>query len=158
MIKKDVFYEVRYRLGDKYHLSRELDWDEEKKGLYTKSWKLFLKYDGYMEDYSKPIMTSETNTEKELLKFAKKNSFYKIDRIILQANVIISLIFMALVIINSFFRIKWLTFFFYGGEFVLITVSIIVFIFLNKNDKAMQKYFKKRWELINERTNIKRNK
>lgn len=58
---------------DKYHLYQELNLGSE-----NIKWKLFEKYDGWMHDGSEPIMTSETNTEKELLKFARKHKEYKI--------------------------------------------------------------------------------
>lgn len=45
---------------------------------FNETWKLFEKYDGWMTDGSEPIMTSETNTEKELLRFARKHKEYKI--------------------------------------------------------------------------------
>lgn len=56
---------------NKYHLCVTFD------GI-IETWKLFEKYDGWMTDGSEPIMTSETNTEKELLRFAKKHKEYKI--------------------------------------------------------------------------------
>lgn len=58
---------------DKYHL-----YQESTLGSKNTKWKLFEKYDGWMHDGSEPIMTSETNTEKELLKFAKQHKEYKI--------------------------------------------------------------------------------
>ena len=58
---------------DKYHLNEEFVF-----GNKNTKWKLFEKYDGWMTDGSEPIMTSETNTEKELLKFARKHKEYKI--------------------------------------------------------------------------------
>lgn len=56
---------------NKYHLCVTFDG-------FNETWKLFEKYDGWMTDGSEPIMTSETNTEKELLKFARKHKEYKI--------------------------------------------------------------------------------
>ena len=158
MSKRNVFDKVRYYLGDNYYLNQELDWDEEKKEVYTKTWKLFLKYDGYMEDGSSPIMTNENNKEKELLKFAKENRIYKIDKIYSVTAIIMAWSMFFVTIINCFFKIKELRLFVLGVDFSIILSSIIVFIFLNKNDKAMQKYFKRRWELINETRNIRRNK
>jgi len=56
---------------NKYHLCVTFDG-------FNETWKLYEKYDGWMTDGSEPIMTSETNTEKELLKFARKHKEYKI--------------------------------------------------------------------------------
>lgn len=148
MSNMDIFDKARMYLGDYYHLHQNLEWNKEKKELYTKSWKLFLKYNGYLEDGSEPIMTSETNTEKDLLKFAKENRFYQIDIVILKGNLFIAMCFFILTIINSFFRIKELRFFFYGGEFVLMTIGIVASIFLTKNSQSTRKYFERRREKI----------
>ena len=60
--------------------------DIKKYHLYTNSngeWSLFRFYDDfneYMSPDNKPIMTSKTHTEKELLKFAKKHRIIDFER------------------------------------------------------------------------------
>ncbi len=56
---------IRTMLGDRYHLCESYKQEKEE-------WKLFVKYDGWLDDGSKPIMTSESHTKKELETFAKQ--------------------------------------------------------------------------------------
>ncbi len=87
---------IREYLGDKYHLNVTLGGDQ----LEKISWKLFKKYEGWMNDGSKPIMTSDINTDEELFDFAKKHRRYNEGKIIGITNVWISLIALLLVVLG----------------------------------------------------------
>ena len=131
MKKKDVFIEARKYLGNRYHLFEEIGLDTDE--AVTTKWKLFRKYPGYLHDDSGPIMTSETHSEKDLLKFAKKHKYYNTEKCMTKLLVLNAYIGMALSLINIYFNNHELKLFFYGIEFVIFTVSIPMLIIVNHN-------------------------
>lgn len=140
-------YKVRRWLGDRYHLNTEITFEEDKTKI--ESWKLFRVYPGWMEDNSKAIMTSETNTDKELIKFAKKNRIY--DLSYPKMFVIISWLNIFILIINSLlFKSALITGFYYGICFVIIITSIIYLKFLNHNSKIEVKESEEKMTLLKE--------
>lgn len=93
MLKKES--KIRRLLGKNYHLNSST----------TGEWRLYKKYDDfekYMSSQNKPIMTNKTNTEKDLLKFAKGTR--KIDERIARCG--IRVITTAIVVILSFVNFK----------------------------------------------------
>ncbi len=112
----------------KYHLC------EEYNGVDSK-WKLFEKYETWMDDGSKPIMTSETHTEEDLIKFAKEHRTYKfID--ISKTLVIISLANLAILILGIVLKNGYLQVLVTGSELCLILISIIVGLMDSRNFKV----------------------
>lgn len=112
----------------KYHLY------EEYNGIDSK-WKLFEKYETWMEDDSKSIMTSETHTEEDLIKFAKEHRTYKfVD--ICKVLVIISLVNLAILILGIVTKNGYLRNLVTGSNLCIILLSIIVGIMDTKNFKV----------------------
>lgn len=112
----------------KYHLY------EEYNGIDSK-WKLFEKYETWMDDGSKPVMTSETHTEEDLIKFAKEHRTYKfVD--ICKVLVIISLVNLAILILGIVTKNGYLRNLVTGSNLCIILLSIIVGIMDTKNFKV----------------------
>ena len=112
----------------KYHLC------EEYNGIDSK-WKLYEKYETWMEDGSGPIMTSETHTEEDLIKFAKEHRTYKfID--ISKTLVIISLANLAILILGIVLKNRYLQVLVTGSNLCLILISIIVGLMDSRNFKV----------------------
>lgn len=112
----------------KYHLC------EEYNGIDSK-WKLFEKYETWMDDGSKPIMTSETNKVEDLIKFAKEHRKYKfvdISRVL----VIISLVNLVILILGIVTKNGYLRNLVTGSNLCIILLSIIVGIMDTKNFKV----------------------
>lgn len=146
-------YKVRRWLGDRYHLNVEITFLEDKTKI--ESWKLFRVYPGWMKDNSGAIMTSETHTDKDLMKFAKKHRKYDLSLLDNMTFVVIAYLNLALVILNAWIRNKYLVGFTYGIEFVIIITCIIKFIFIEKNSKVSALEFKERVDIILKKENIK---
>ena len=146
-------WKIRRWLGDRYHLNTEVTFKQDTKKIETKieSWKLFRVYPGWMEDNSKAVMTSETHTDKELIKFAKKNRIYDLRLSYPKMFVIISWLNVFILIINSLlFKSALITGFYYGICFVIIITSIIHLKFLNHNSKIEVKEFEEKMTLLKE--------
>lgn len=112
----------------KYHLY------EEYNGIDSK-WKLFEKYETWMDDGSKPIMTSETHTEEDLINFAKEHRTYEfID--ISKTLVIISLVNLVILILGIVTKNGYLRNLVRGSNLCIILLSIIVGIMDTKNFKV----------------------
>lgn len=113
----------------KYHLNFESNGEKE-------SWKLFEKYDGWMKDGSKPIMTSEEYTSDDLLKFAKKNKEYTCSDFNTML-MIIPMIMIVLMWVNVYFVSKYLTMFIGGLATSTIIIDIVSMIIIHKNNKVL---------------------
>lgn len=112
----------------KYHLF-------EKYNGIDSEWELYEKYETWMEDGSKPIMTSETHTEEDLIKFAKEHRTYKfID--ISKILVIISFANLIILILGTVLKNDYLKTLVTGSNLCIILVSIIVGIMNYKNSKV----------------------
>ena len=112
----------------KYHLY------EEYNGIDSK-WKLFEKHETWMDDGSKPVMTSETHTEEDLIKFAKEHRTYKfVD--ICKVLVIISLVNLVILILGIVTKNGYLRNLVTGSNLCIILLSIIVGIMDTKNFKV----------------------
>jgi len=91
---------IRKLLGNRYHLCTCLGKDFE-----VSEWYLYRKYDDskiYFSKENKEIMSSETNTLEDLMKFAKKH--HKIDEHVVINNTVLIVLWIAFIVclINSF--------------------------------------------------------
>ena len=80
--------------NDRFHLCVSAEYDENHN--LKESWKLFVKYDGWFNDGSKEIMSSETHTDEELKEFAKKVKTYNIQ----SATKIVPCIWIVMIILD----------------------------------------------------------
>lgn len=122
-------FKIRKWLGDKYHLNVTLGGEK----LEVESWNLFRKYPGYLTDDSKAIMTSETNTDEELYKFAKKHRRFETNPIKNGLFIIIAFIAMLISFINIFLNNDYLKMFFYGTQFMIWFIAFPTFILIEHN-------------------------
>ena len=131
---------IRKMLGNDYHLFNN-NRDE---------WKLFRQYkdfDLYFCEENKPIMTSETHTEEELYKYAKKNRKYDIESVNNSINIIVAWLCCLVLIINAFIKIEWLRYFIWGVDFYLIINCIYRIILLEHNNKVFKNQINEELEL-----------
>lgn len=134
-MKKEL--KIRRLLGNNYHLWVNLKEDGACK------WKLYRKYsdkDLYFSKFNKAIMTSEDSTEKDLLKFAKKNREYDYSEIEGWVDFTISLIMCILAVINLFLKSNTMA-------IIIISTSIHIFIKslirMDVNDKKFNNNMKR---------------
>lgn len=146
-------YKIRRWLGDRYHLNTEITFKEDKTKI--EKWKLFRVYPGWMKDNSGAIMTSETHTDKDLMKFAKKHRKYDLSLLDNMTFVVIAHFNIILVILSFLLGSKCLLGFTYGINFVIIVTCIIKDIFINKNSKVSKLEFKERVDIFLKKENIK---
>lgn len=146
-------YKIRRWLGDRYLLNTEITFKKDKTKI--EKWKLFRVYPGWMEDNSKAIMTSETHTDKELMKFAKKHRKYDLSMLDNITFIIIAWLNLVLVIFNIFIKNKYLAGFYWGINFLIIITSIVKLIFIEKNSKVTNLEFKERMDIFLKKENIK---
>lgn len=136
-------YKIRKWLGNRYHLNVSLSGNH----LENVEWRLFRKYDGWINDGSKAIMTNETHSEEELYKFAKKHRQFDEGKCMIRIIQINAFLAMILSIINIYFNSEKLKIFFFGMEFVIITTAISMFFIYNYNLKVdkleLKELFKK---------------
>lgn len=136
-------FEIRRLLGDNYHLATT--YDENKV-----TWKLFRKYKDdklYFSEFNNEIMTSETHTEKDLLKFAKKNYVYDFERLHIRKALVMSIVCLILCIVTAFFKNTILKGIFYGMEIYLWVDLIVNSIAFNNNSKIRRKRWNEEFEL-----------
>lgn len=88
---------IRKLLGNDYYLKTSIIFPIQKEK--RNHWALYSDKDIYLE---KPIMTSETNTEKELLKFAKKHHEYDITLFHSKLRVAVAIVMMIATWANIF--------------------------------------------------------
>lgn len=141
---------IRRLLGNDYHLNTEECFSSDGDTLYTK-WKLFRKYNDnklYFSDDNKAIMTSDNNTEEELLNFAKEH--HKYDYVCIHENfrLIVSFIVATFLLANvginnSYIRAIGLSL----DAYVLID-CFISFIVMDHNEKVKMKQWGKDMELL----------
>lgn len=128
-MKNDI-WKIRRILGDKYHLYQEFDGINEK-------WKLFRKHDGWLTDNSEPIMTSDTHTEKELLKFTKKHREYGVTEFYFMM-LPMPFIALALCFINLEFQNEYLRGIIAGMNIYTIFVAGVDMFVTNRNYKVFK--------------------
>lgn len=128
-------FKIRKWLGDKYHLNVTLGGEK----LEVESWNLFRKYPGYLTDDSEAIMTSETNTDEELYKFAKKHRRFETNPTKNGLFVILAFIAGLIPFINIFLNNDYLKMFFYGTQFMIWFIALPTFILIEHNIKVDEK-------------------
>lgn len=126
-------FKIRKLLGNKYHLSisYESDWENPK-------WVLFKKIDdlyAYYSEDNKAIMSSETNTEDELYKFAKEHHEIDEHHFMGILNVILAWFVMIIIIINVFIQDATIRGFTYGIDFTIMIYCLISYRIYKKNSK-----------------------
>lgn len=137
----------------RYHLCKSCEWDENNNLIET--WKLFVKYDGWMSDGSKEIMSSETNTDEELEEFLKKTRRYDFNDLG-KVNLFVCVLFDIILLINLIFLDNDLLLgLCWGGLIALFIINITIAKFQKQNFKSdfihHIKSFKKRLEVSAEK-------
>lgn len=138
MLKKE--FEIRRLLNNnKYHLCVTYDLDSVK-------WSLYKKYDGWLEDGSKPIMTNLTHTEKDLMNFAKKHREYNANDFYIRTAISILIIEWVLIFGNCIFRSDILRGIILGMNICLFVLAIVSLILISHNQKVIDRELKEKWE------------
>ena len=138
--------EIRMLLDEKkYHLNTTVTFDEFVGK--TVDWKLFKKHDGWLTDGSKPIMSSETHTEEELLKFAKKHKEYKLVDFS-KMFLIVPIFTLFIAIVNLFIDSEFMRGTILGLNIAVIFVCIIITFIINRNKEVLDLEFIEYFERI----------
>ncbi|MBR5227497.1 MAG: hypothetical protein IKV94_02555 [Clostridia bacterium] len=140
---KDIKNEerIRYLLGVDYHLNTNTNGE----------WSLYRQYDNgemYFSNENKPIMTSETHTDKDLLKFAKQHRKYCVEVVMSGARVIIMLLALALLVLNIFiFNNNIIRGIILGIEIIVVVESILQSIITEHNYDLKTEQYKEYCDL-----------
>lgn len=145
MNKKQDMWKIRRMLGENYHLCEELKWNEDK---LEEAWRLYEKHRDWLEDGSKPIMTSETHTYEDLYKFAKEHRVWNCDLVVGKVSMVVLIIILVIAILNCFWNNKILMGFIWGINVFSIILSTTRLIVSNHNWKITQLKYKEHWERI----------
>ena len=141
-------FKIRRLLGDDFHLNVELKENGET------NWSLYRYYEDkslYYDRNNKPIMTSEDSTEKDLLKFARKNHIYDFEGLHTKKGLYISIALLVLCIINVFIKSKFLYGMFYGTTIYLWIDLILNWVVGDHNFKINMNLLKDESKLIMQR-------
>lgn len=125
-------YKIRKWLNGRYHLT--INYSIENGVFGVKKWELFKIYPGWLEDNSKPIMTDETHTYKELFKFAKKHRKYNSTTESISLTIIAG-INVVLCFSNFLFNSDILRGYVNGVNTVIIYISFVKMFILYHNEK-----------------------
>lgn len=104
---------IRKLLGERFHLYVD----------NHGNWKLFRKYSDleiYLSNENTEIMNSENNSEKELLKFAKKNRKYNVEKSITTITLVILWLAAGLAFINIFISSEVIRGFVFGIDLLAV--------------------------------------
>lgn len=148
-MKKYDEFKIRSMLGEDYYLHEKI---EEVDGQFkTKSWALYEIHNNWLNDGSKPIMTSEKNTWEELCKFAKENRKYNLVDVLRSITIIAFIVCILTLIVVIFNLGNYLKGFMIGLIVMEVIIDSIVYEFSNHNfDVNMKKYRKKHEEILKE--------
>ena len=126
----------KYLDHDEYHINREyLEGHPEK-------WRLFKKYEGWLFDGSKPIMSYENSSLEDLLKFMKAHRRIELIEVFNFSTFIISLINLVLISINLFiWRNQVVSSLTLGGITYILILEVIMNVAYNKKIKIKVKNF-----------------
>ena len=142
-MKKEL--EIRQLLDYKeYHLYTSTKFELNEK---ITTWKLFKKYDGWIGDGSKPIMTSETHTEEELLEFAKKHKEYKLVDF-LKMFLIVPIFTLIMCVVNLFVSSNFMSGLIWGLNIATFLICIIARFISKQNEKVWDLEFKEYLERV----------
>lgn len=131
---------IRKLLGNQFHLCVD----------NYGNWKLFRKYDNsklYFSTENIDIMNSNNNSEKELLRFAKKNRRYDADKVIFNTTLTIVWLNVILASVNIFINSEVIRGFIFGIDFLALWQSLIKMVVSNHNLKCKTKALKEKIEL-----------
>lgn len=131
---------IRKLLGNQFHLCVD----------NYGNWKLFRKYDNsklYFSAENIDIMNSNNNSEKELLRFAKKNRRYDADKVIFNTTLTIVWLNVILASVNIFINSEVIRGFILGIDFLTLWQSLIKMVVSNHNLKCKTKALKEKIEL-----------
>lgn len=131
---------IRKLLGNQFHLCVD----------NYGNWKLFRKYDNsklYFSAENIDIMNSNNNSEKELLRFAKKNRRYDADKVIFNTTLTIVWLNVILASVNIFINSEVVRGFILGINFLALWQSLIKMVVSNHNLKCKTKALKEKIEL-----------
>ena len=131
---------IRKLLGNQFHLCVD----------NYGNWKLFRKYDNsklYFSVENIDIMNSNNNSEKELLRFAKKNRRYDADKVIFNTTLTIVWLNVILASVNIFINSEVIRGFILGIDFLALWQSLIKMVVSNHNLKCKTKALKEKIEL-----------
>lgn len=109
---------IRKLLGERFHLYVD----------NHGNWKLFRKYSDleiYLSNENTEIMNSENNSEKELLKFAKKNRKYNVEKSITTITLVILWLAAGLAFINIFISSEVIRGFVFGIDLLAVCQTLI---------------------------------
>lgn len=140
---------IRMLLGNDYHLCVSVNWDAD--GCEITTWKLFRKYNDskmYFSTDNKAIMTSEENTEEELLKFAKEHYKYDYIKIHSWLRVIVSYVVVMILMANIFISNSYIRTIGLSIDAYLLIDCFISFIVMDHNEKIKMKQWSKDMELL----------
>lgn len=131
---------IRKLLGNQFHLCVD----------NYGNWKLFRKYDNsklYFSAENIDIMNSNNNSEKELLRFAKKNRRYDADKVIFNTTLTIVWLNVILASVNIFINSEVIRGFILDIDFLALWQSLIKMVVSNHNLKCKTKALKEKIEL-----------
>ena len=131
---------IRKLLGNQFHLCVD----------NYGNWKLFRKYDNsklYFSTENIDIMNSNNNSEKELLRFAKKNRKYNVEKSIITITSVILWLAVGLAFVNIFISSEIVRGFILGIDFLALWQSLIKMVVSNHNLKCKTKALKEKIEL-----------
>lgn len=131
---------IRKLLGNQFHLCVD----------NYGNWKLFRKYDNsklYFSTENIDIINSNNNSEKELLRFAKKNRRYDADKVIFNTTLTIVWLNAILASVNIFINSEVIRGFILGIDFLALWQSLIKMVVSNHNLKCKTKALKEKIEL-----------
>ena len=125
---------IREMLGKNYHLlvSSEGEWF-----LYRK----YDDWDKYTSPNNKAIMTSETNTEDELLKFAKEHKRYDESKIRYIVRSLILFVAVILSFMNCWLSSTYIRGFIWGIDITIVIIVVAELLVTEHNFKITKKEF-----------------
>ena len=138
-------FKIRKLLGDDFHLNVELTENGET------NWCLYRRYEDkelYYDKNNGPIMTSAASTEKDLLKYARKNHKYNVNLVYGLKDVYMAFVIMILVIIRMFDFDNDILYGAQIGSTIYLWVDLIHnHIIVSHNQKVTTKMLDDKWRL-----------
>ena len=131
---------IRKLLGERFHLHVD----------NHGNWKLFRKYNDleiYFSNENTEIMNSEDNSEKELLKFAKKNRKYNVEKSITNITSVILWLAAGLAFVNIFISSEIVRGFILGIDLLAVCQVLIKSIVKEHNFNQTNKDLKEEIKL-----------
>ena len=134
---------IRKLLGNDYSLKTSITFTIQKEK--RNHWDLYSDKDIYLE---RPIMTSETNTEKELLKFAKKHHEYNITLFHSNLRVAVAVVMMIAAWANIFINSSTIRIVTLSVDAYLIFECILSWLVDNHNFKVKILKFREKFKYL----------